>query len=84
VQGAADIMVLVEGLKRAGRDLTRESFVKAMETIKDYDEDGLSPPVTFGPDRHHGLNAVRLMRAVKASDGSIKQITPVQHFPPHF
>ena len=84
VQGAADIMVMLEGLKRAGRNLTRESFIKAMETIKDYDEDGLSPPVTFGPDRHHGLNAVRLMRALKASDGSMKQVTPVQHFPPHF
>jgi ABC-type branched-subunit amino acid transport system substrate-binding protein len=84
VQGAADILVLVEGLKRAGRNLTREGFIKAMETIKDYDENGLSPPVTFGPDRHHGLNAVRLMRAIKASDGSIKQITGVQHFPSHF
>jgi ABC-type branched-subunit amino acid transport system substrate-binding protein len=84
VQGAADILVMVEGLKRAGRNLTRESFIKAMESIKDYDEGGLSPPVTFGPDRHHGLNAVRLMRALKASDGSIKQVTGYQHFPPHF
>ncbi len=84
VQGAADILVLTEGLKRAGRDLTREKFLKAMETIKDYNEDGLTAPITFGPDRHHGLNTVRLMRAGKMGDATVKQITPYQIFPSHF
>ncbi len=84
VQGAADIIVLLEGLKRAGRNLTREGFIKAMESIKDWDEDGLTAPITFGPDRHHGGNFVRLMRALKASDGSIKQVTGYQIFPTHF
>ena len=84
VQGAADIIILVEGLKRAGRNLTREGFVKAMESIKDFDVNGLGYPITFGPDRHHGGNYVRLMRALKASDGSIKQITGYTIFPPHF
>lgn len=84
VQGAADILVIVEGLKRAGRNLTRESFLKAMESIKDWDEDKLTAPITFGPDRHHGGNFVRLMRALKASDGSIKQITGYQNFPPKY
>ncbi len=68
VQGAADILMLVEGLKRAGRDLTREKFVKAMESVKDWTGDGLYPPMSFGPDRHHGLNAVRLVRAGKNAE----------------
>ena len=84
VQGAADIMVVVEGLKRAGRDLTREGFIKAMETLKDWNEGGLSAPLTFGPNKHHGLNAVRLMRAGKAGDASVAEITPFQNFPTHF
>jgi len=84
VQGAADIIVLVEGLKRTGRDLTREKFVKAMETIKDYTEGGLTAPITFGPDKHHGLNTVRLMRAGKAGDATVKQITGYQIFPSHY
>ncbi|HEY6104412.1 MAG TPA: ABC transporter substrate-binding protein, partial [Anaeromyxobacteraceae bacterium] len=84
VQGAADIIVLVEGLKRAGRDLTREKFVKAMETMKDYTEGGLTAPITFGPDKHHGLNTVRLMRAGKASDATVKQITDYQLFRAHY
>ncbi len=81
VQGAADIMILVEGLQRAGRNLTRETFVKAMENITNYTEGDLSAPITFGPDRHHGLNTVRLMRAGKKGDATVKQITGYQIFP---
>jgi ABC-type branched-subunit amino acid transport system substrate-binding protein len=84
VQGAADIIVLSEGLKRAGRDLTRESFVKAMESIQNWTEHDLTAPITFGPGKHHGLNAVRLMRAGKAADSSFKQITGYQIFPTYF
>jgi branched-chain amino acid transport system substrate-binding protein len=84
VQGAADVMMVVEGLERAGRDLTREKFVKAMESIKGWTADGLYPPITFGPNQHHGLNSVRLMRAGKATDATVKQITGYQIFPPKF
>jgi branched-chain amino acid transport system substrate-binding protein len=84
VQGAADVAILVEGLKRAGRNLTRESFIKAMESIKDYTSNGLNAAITFGPDRHHGYNAVRLMRAGKSADSSVKQITDYQIFPPKY
>jgi branched-chain amino acid transport system substrate-binding protein len=84
VQGGADVAILVEGLKRAGRDLTREGFVKAMETIQGYTDGGLTAPISFGPDRHHGYNTVRMMRAGKASDATVKQVTEYQQFPPHF
>jgi branched-chain amino acid transport system substrate-binding protein len=84
VQGGADVLILVEGLKRAGKDLTREKFVEAMQTISNYTEEGLVPGVTFSPTRHHGLNAVRLMRAGKATDATVKQITPWQTFAPLF
>jgi branched-chain amino acid transport system substrate-binding protein len=83
VQGAVDVAILVEGLKRAGRNLTREGFVKAMETIKDYREPGFDAGITFGPDRHHGGNAVRLMRAGKVN-GPVTQITGYQEFSPKF
>ncbi len=82
--GASDMILVVEGLRRAGRDLTRERFLKAMESLKGFTNEGLLPPVEFGPDRHHGLNAVRLMRAVSAKDSSVKQVTPFQNFRAHF
>ena len=78
------MIILVEGLQRAGKDLTREKFVAAMQTIKDFSSEGLYPGLTFSPTRHHGLNAVRLMRAGKATDATVQQITPWQIFAPLF
>ena len=75
----------VEGLKRAGRNLTREGYVEAMEGIRNWVPEGLKwAPITFGPGRHHGLNTVRLYRANKAADQSFVPITDFQTFPPLF
>jgi branched-chain amino acid transport system substrate-binding protein len=84
VTGVSDIRMIVEGLQLAGRDLTREKFINAMESIKGYTGGGLLAPVDFGPDRHHGQNTVRLMRAGKARESSMQQITGYQDFPSHF
>ncbi len=59
--GVAAAKVLVEGLQRAGRDVTREKFVAALETLKDFDP-GLSLPVTFTHDNHEGSTEVRMLR----------------------
>jgi len=58
-QGFTVAKVFVEALKRAGRNLTRESLMKALESIQNWDTGGLSAPVTFGPGDHHGIDAVR-------------------------
>ena len=41
------------GAGRAGQDLTTDSFIKAMESIKDY-HDIFGVELSFGPDQHHG------------------------------
>ena len=82
--GATTMILAVEGLRRAGRNLTRDGFVEAMEGLKGFTVLGLSAPVTFGPYHHHGLNAVRLMRAVKAADLSYVEVAPYQIFRPLF
>lgn len=45
--------ILVEGLRRAGRRLTREGLVAALEGFHDFDA-ALAPPLTFGPARRVG------------------------------
>ena len=67
--GAAKLMC--EGLERAGKDLTREGLVKAMETIKDY-SNSVNPPCTFGPNYRIGASAARL---VKVSGGKFVAIS---------
>jgi ABC-type branched-subunit amino acid transport system substrate-binding protein len=45
--------VLVEGLKRAGKDLGREQLVQALEGLNEY-QTGLTPAITYGPNRRIG------------------------------
>ncbi len=49
--GAAKI--LIEGLKRAGKDLSREKLIQALEGFYEY-QTGLLPPITYGPNRRIG------------------------------
>ncbi len=82
--GSAAMMLALEGIRRAGRNLNRESFVEGMEGLKNFDSMGVTAPITFGPNQHHGLNAVRLMRADKAANNSYTVVAPYQLFKPHF
>jgi branched-chain amino acid transport system substrate-binding protein len=52
---AADLTV--QGLNNAGKDLTTDSFVKGLESIKDYHDIFNGPPVTFGPTIRQGANS---------------------------
>lgn len=58
MEGFVSAKVMVEGLRRAGRNLTREGFVKAMESMQRTDFGGIM--VTFGPDDHTGSEFVEL------------------------
>jgi hypothetical protein len=82
--GAVAMILALEGLTRAGKTLTRDSYVEAMEGVKGFTAQGLTPPITFGPNRRHGLNALRLLKALKASDNSYVEVVPAQIFQPHF
>ena len=60
--------VLVEAIRRGGREVTRESVYKGLQSITNYDAGGYV--VTFGPDVRHGSHYVEL--AVIARDGKFK------------
>jgi hypothetical protein len=64
--------------------LTRDSFVKALEGIRDWKPLPGFAPVTFGPGRRHGLNSLRLVRAGRAADLSFSVLTEYRSFPPLF
>jgi branched-chain amino acid transport system substrate-binding protein len=58
LEGFIAAKVLIEGLRRTGAELTRERFIAAMETIRDYDVGGFS--VSFSPTDHNGSKFVEL------------------------
>ncbi|HEV8502555.1 MAG TPA: ABC transporter substrate-binding protein [Casimicrobiaceae bacterium] len=58
LEGFIAAKVMVEGLRRAGRDLTRERLVAALESMSDYDVGGFA--VTYSPTDHTGSRFVEL------------------------
>jgi len=52
---AADLTMV--GLDRAGGDLTVDSFVKGLESVKGYRDIFNGPEVSFGPNKHQGASS---------------------------
>ncbi len=65
VEGYVAAKVFVEGLRRAGKDLNREKFIAALETMGDVDVGGFF--VSFSPKNHNGSKFVDL--TIIARDG---------------
>lgn len=57
-EGYIAAKVFVEGLRRAGRDLTRERFISALETMNNVDIGGYN--IRFTPTSHNGSSYVDL------------------------
>ncbi|HEY0846135.1 MAG TPA: ABC transporter substrate-binding protein [Noviherbaspirillum sp.] len=58
MEGYVNAKVLVEALRRAGPKLTREGFLRALESMQRVDFGGLM--VTYGPNDHTGSEFVEL------------------------
>src|SRR6266536_2503722 len=52
---AADLTLV--GLDKAGKDLTLDTFVKSMESIRGYKDIFNGPEANFGPDKHQGASS---------------------------
>jgi hypothetical protein len=59
--------ILVEGLERAGKDLTRQSFLAAMATIKNF-KGASGVPISYSEDNHLGTRALSIMKCTSATD----------------
>ena len=54
--GYTGAQLVVQALKNAGKNLTVDSFVTGMESIKDWHDIFGSPPMSFSPTKHQGSN----------------------------
>ena len=68
--GIASAQFMVEGFKRAGRDLTRESLVKALQDLS-ITSDAYAGPITCKPDNHQ---CYRSMVWFSYINGDIKEM----------
>jgi branched-chain amino acid transport system substrate-binding protein len=63
-------MLFTEAAMRAGRNLTRESLITALESIKGF-ESGILPPLTIGPDHETQKQGIW----VRIESGRFKPLT---------
>lgn len=66
LEGFLAAKAMVEGLRRAGSDLTREKFMGALETMRNVDLGSF--PVTFTPENHSGSKFVELTVIIGTGD----------------
>ncbi len=57
LEGYLNARILIEGLKRSGRDITREKFITAIESISNFDL-GIKNLLSFGNNDYQGLDDV--------------------------
>jgi ABC-type branched-subunit amino acid transport system substrate-binding protein len=63
---------LVEGLKRAGKDLSREKLIHELEGFYEF-QTGLTPAITYGPNRRVGAMGAYVLSV----DSKEKKFVPV-------
>lgn len=69
-EGFINARVLIEALRRTGRDITREGFIRALESIKGHYV-GIGAVINFGPRDHQGIDDVYL---TEIKDGKLQLI----------
>ena len=71
ISALAAAKLLIEGLKRAGKDLSRERLIQVLEGFYEY-KTGFTPPITWGPNRRIGAMGAYVVRV----DLKSKQFVP--------
>jgi ABC-type branched-subunit amino acid transport system substrate-binding protein len=57
LEGYLNAAILVEGLRRAGADLSTARLIEALESIRDLDL-GIGAPISYSPSEHQGSHKV--------------------------
>ncbi len=69
IEGYVAAKVFTEAVRKAGRNLTREGFIGAIQTLRNLDLGGF--PIDFGPNKHTGSRFVEL--TLLTPDGRIRR-----------
>lgn len=72
LNGIVSSMVVVEALRKLGKDVTRDGFIKALDTIKDFDTGLFAGTVTFSAEDHVGVKVGAMMTTI---DGKVVSLT---------
>ncbi len=68
LHGITYAMTLTEGLRRAGKDLSVDKLIEALEGIKSWDNGGQAS-ISFGRDNRQGISKVVVFKGVQGDPG---------------
>lgn len=72
VQGWTSALIMLEGVRLAGDNVTGEGIKAGLESLSNFDTGGLSAPVTFTAESHRGSEKVRL---AEVKNGKFEYLT---------
>lgn len=78
--GVSFVEAFIEGLRRTGPNLTKDRFVAAMETIRNWDGEVIRN-VTFTPENRQGTNRLFMVRSER---GQYRKLTDWYSYPKKF
>lgn len=61
LQGWTTAKVMLEGVRRAGSDLSGTGIRRGLESIREFDTGGITAPITFTPADHVGSKKLKLV-----------------------
>ncbi|MFH2012969.1 MAG: ABC transporter substrate-binding protein [Pseudomonadota bacterium] len=68
VAGWLNALVKIEAMKRAGRNLDGDAIVKGLESMKNFDTQGISGPISFSPTNHKGGSTWKMFKVDMSSE----------------
>ncbi|MCA1932576.1 MAG: ABC transporter substrate-binding protein [Calditerrivibrio sp.] len=74
IQGFSSMYVLLSAIKNVKGEVTGEAIKNSLESMKNFNTMGLTPPVTFTKSVHKGVKAAKVYKMEK---GEIKPVTGV-------
>jgi ABC-type branched-subunit amino acid transport system substrate-binding protein len=74
--GYATGRVAIEGLRTAGRDLTREKFIAAIENLTYFNTDVV--PLSYSKEKHNGANGVKIYRWIDGKPAAQTDWLPLE------
>jgi len=74
IQGFSSMYVLLSAIKNVKGTVTGEAIKNSLESLKNFDTMGLTPPVTFTKNIHKGIRAARIYQI---QNGQIKPVSGV-------
>ncbi|MFH2012968.1 MAG: ABC transporter substrate-binding protein [Pseudomonadota bacterium] len=60
-------LIIIEALKRAGRDLDGEAIVRGLETMNNFNTGGVSGTISYSPTDHKGGDAWKIFKSDPSS-----------------